>query len=94
MKKKIFCLIMLLIIPTSLLLSGCSGKNNSSNGQNPEEQVEFITLKDYTRLTYINLKAVIVVNKATRVMYMVDNNGAITVMLNADGSPMIYQGEL
>ena len=36
----------------------------------------------------------VLVNKETRVMYLTQYKGGMTVMVNADGSPMLYEGEL
>ena len=100
MKKKLFCLLLVLILPISLLFVGCGGDdsnnktmvNNSSIGQSVEEQTKFIEVGSIGAVGY---KKYIYVNKATKVMYLIDDNGeAITVMVNPDGTPMIYQGEL
>lgn len=99
MKKKLFCILMILIIPISLLFVGCDDSNknitlnnNSSIGQSVEDQTKFIEVGSIGAVGY---KKYIYVNKATKVMYLIDDNGeAITVMVNPDGTPMIYQGEL
>ncbi len=90
MKKKLFCLLLILVLPISLLLVGCGG--DSSKGQNPADQIEFVEVGGY----YLGglYSTQIIVNKATKVMYLIDADGAITVMVNPDGTPMIYQGEL
>lgn len=91
MKKKILCLIMLITLPLCLFFSGCSSKNVvGSEGQNPDDQIEFVKISAFG--IYYDYE--IYVNKATKVMYIIDKDGAITAMLNADGSPMVYQGEL
>lgn len=99
MKKKLFYILMILIIPISLLFVGCDDSNkninlnnNSSIGQSVEDQTKFIEVGSIGAVGY---KKYIYVNKATKVMYLIDDNGeAITVMVNPDGTPMIYQGEL
>ncbi len=99
MKKKLFCLLLVLILPISLLFVGCGSDsnnktmiNNSSIGQTDEDQVNFIIVGSIGAVGY---KKYIYVNKATKVMYLIDENGeAITVMVNPDGTPMIFQGNL
>ena len=94
MKKKIIYLLFTLMIPFCFVIAGCSNnQSNGSSGQNPTEQVEFVEVNTWSDFHgYVNAR--IIVNKATKVMYLVDNDGAMTVMLNPDGTPMIYQGEL
>lgn len=93
MKKKLFCLLLILVLPISLLLVGCSNKSaNSSIGQNYEDQEKFVMVEYFSPGNSFYFE--VLVNKATKVMYLVDADGAITVMVNPDGTPMIYQGEL
>lgn len=80
MKKKILAA----ILATTLLIAGCSDTANVSAGQGRMmEKVE-----DEWGYT-------IYVDKDTNVMYIkrAGDGGTFTVMLNADGTPKIWQGE-
>lgn len=96
MKKKVFCLLSILLLPLCLAFVGCSKTSddvlNGSEGQNPSEQVKFVDVGYYE---YNGYYYAVIVNKATKVMYIhYGKSGQMTVMLNPDGTPMIYQGEL
>lgn len=81
MKKKILAA----ILTATLLIAGCSDMANVSAGQ------------DNTMvLVESELNYSIYADKDTGVMYLKSWNakgGGITVMLNADGTPKIWQGE-
>ena len=86
---------MVILIPCTLLFVGCSNdKNNGSVGQNPSDQTEFVEI-DSICIGNSYYQSILV-NKATRVMYACysGQQGQMTVLVNADGTPMIYQGEL
>ena len=83
--KKILCLLLALIMPL-VLFSGCS-----SNGS------EFIV----GDIVFINVVIGddfdIFVDKNTRVMYIFNkqySQGGLTVLVNADGTPMLWEGKL
>jgi hypothetical protein len=83
--KKILCLLLVLIIPL-ILFSGCKNKINISDSE-------------YTRFYIIdyNHYVTVYVDKETRVMYLFvknDYKGGLTAMLNPDGTPMLWEGEL
>ena len=86
MKKKLISLLMVLVMPM-LVLCGCG---------NAEEK--YIEDSMFVVVDYINVEGnclcYVLVNKETRVMYLTQYKGGMTVMLNADGSPMLYEGEL
>lgn len=98
MKKKILLILLLLIMPV-MLLCGC-GKVPKSNDFTSEENSRFVYVKEYTIDNDASFK--ILVDKETRVMYLykISNSGSnfgtagLTVMLNADGTPMLWEGEL
>lgn len=92
MKKFIICLLSILIIPLCLLFSGCGAPVSSDF--TTENNDRFVIVKRYNNNGASKFD--IYVDKETRVMYLVhtgDNGYGITVMLNEDGSPMIYEGE-
>ena len=80
MKKKIIAV----IVTATLLIAGCSDTANVSAGKDKmmtkiEDEWEYN----------------IYVDKGTNVMYIkgTGDGGTFTVMLNADGTPKIWQGE-
>lgn len=87
MKKKLFCLLLLFILPVCLLFTGCSSKIENKQ----TEQHLMVCIDDFSIGGY---GAFILVHKETRVMYMTYYQGGTTVMLDEDGKPLIYEGEL
>lgn len=83
--KKILCLLFILITP--LLFCGCGNAQT-----NYVEESMFIVI-EYLNINQSNF-IYILVHKETKVMYMTQYNGGLTVMLNADGTPMLWEGEL
>lgn len=91
MKKKLLCLLLVLIMPMCALLAGC--KDSISSGI----QSEFIV----GDLNFIKVKNgecfSIFVCKETKVMYLVNTEYyrfGMTAILNPDGTPMLWEGEL
>ena len=85
MSKKIFCLLLLLIMPV-MVLCGC-GVSEEAYDNGGADRFKFI---EYQLMT-------IAIDKETRVMYLIyalAYRGGMTVMLNADGTPMLWEGEL
>lgn len=92
MKKVMKKVITILCI--CLLLTGCketseSNKGNNQQKENKQKKSEFVTIED--KWDYK-----IVYHKDTKVMYAVSwgsyNIGTFTLLVNADGSPMLYEG--
>lgn len=87
MKKRIIMLLLVLIMPI-MVLTGCT-----EDTKEIRENRFILVLFDKESGCYQN----IYVDKETRVMYLfvrVANGGGVTVMLNADGTPMLWEGEL
>lgn len=86
MKKKLFCLLLIFILPI-LLLSGCDKKAGNSTSE-------------LVAISYENTDigfTIIFVHKKTKVMYLFVKSGyggGLTVMLDSDGKPLLYKGEL
>lgn len=84
MKRKILCLLLLIMLPI-LLLSGCSSEESDING-------------GYERFKEVNYSnCVVYVDKETRVMYLFTKIGygaGLTVMLDENGNPLIWEGDL
>lgn len=90
MKKKILCLLMVLILPV-LCLCGCSKSTTSNTNAQGDSLVCVEQNANLSGCYYI------FVNRNTRVMYFYfrsGNGGGLIVMLNADGTPMLWEGEL
>lgn len=87
MRKKIFCLLLILLLPVCLLFAGCGNAEKNYSKESMFVVVESLNI-DCNCIIYI------VVNKDTKVMYMTQYKGGTTVMLNADGTPMLWEGEL
>jgi uncharacterized lipoprotein YehR (DUF1307 family) len=97
MKKKLLMLLLVLIMP-AMLLTGC-GKIPQTENFTSEENTRFIYVKEYTYGDNDYFK--ILVDKETRVMYLYKRhrNGeastaGLTALLNADGTPMLWEGKL
>lgn len=92
MKKKLFCLLLILVLPVCLLFTGCS-KTAQSSSTGEEFIVGDIILVKIAKTSNFS----IFVDKNTRVMYLYNTTnyqGGLTVMLDADGKPLLYEGEL
>jgi ABC-type enterochelin transport system substrate-binding protein len=81
------------ILCTCLLLTGCgeASENNEGNNQQKEskqKKSEFVTIEDGW-----NYK--VVYHRDSKVMYVVSwgsyNIGTFTLLVNADGTPMVYE---
>ena len=89
MKKIIALLLMLVMI--SVLFVGCSDR--TENGNKVYEVCEGVHM---IRVS-MDGEFGVYVHKETRVMYLASNwtySGGVTVMLDANGSPMSWGGEL
>lgn len=97
MRKKLLLLLLVLIMPV-IVLAGC-GKIPQSDYFTSEENVRFVFVKEYTYGDNDRFK--ILVDKETMVMYLYKydlnanaTTAGLTVMLNSDGTPMLWEGEL
>ena len=87
MKKKLLCLLMLLLLPVCLLFTGCASDVDTKQ----TEQHLMVCIDEFRIGGY---GAFILVHKETRVMYMAYYQGGTTVMVDEDGKPLVYKGEL
>lgn len=80
--KKIMVLMIVALVVT---LTGCSEVEDKIS-----DKSEFVIVED-------TIKWCIVYHKETKVMYAVSrgtyNQGTFTLLVNADGTPMIWEGE-
>ena len=91
MKKKLLAVV--LVLAMMLALVGCSIEK-TENGNIVEKACDGVTL---VRVGGNNDGLCIYVHAETRVMYVSKRDGyrfGITVMLDADGKPLIWEGEL
>lgn len=84
-KKIIVCLFAV------LLLCGCSGVNTVDEGNKANNNVKSM----FIQVEYAGMWKV-VYHRETKVMYAVSdglyNHGTFTLLVNADGTPMLYEG--
>lgn len=80
----------LLIILFILLLTGC-GETPDSQEEEAANMFVYVQKADYSTVYDV------VYHKDTKVMYAVShgayNNGTFTLLVNPDGTPMLYEGE-
>lgn len=94
MKKIIFVILLVLVIP--FVFNGC-GMNKSKNYETTNE-MRFVVVEVYEQ--EIGYRFIILVDKQTRIMYFAQTDRmlleikSITVLLDADGQPQKYEGEL
>jgi hypothetical protein len=70
-----------------MLFSGCGNAEKELEEKSMFIIVEHLNI-DGTCIIYV------LVNKETKVMYITQYEGGMTVMLNPDGTPMLWEGEL
>lgn len=80
MKRRIALVTVLVII--ALMLCGCVEKSSEQN----TVDVGLRVLKQYAN-------SYVMCDRTTGVMYWVEIHGACTPLLNADGTPRIWEGE-
>ena len=91
MTKRLLAVLMAIALCACLFV-GCIGSSvSTSSTYNEDAPSMFVTVEyvgEYWRVVY---------HKDTKVMYVVSsgsyNRGTFTVMLNTDGTPMIWEGE-
>ena len=91
MKKKILFILLLLIMPV-MLLCGCSYETSPRPAL--ESGNRFVITKERTtgNTVYVEMY-----DKSTKVMYIyvkLSESGSLTMLVNSDGTPMLWEGEL
>lgn len=81
--KKILCLV--IVVMLTLACVGCSTVPDAEGNKDVSMfvRIETGTMNGY----YYN----VVCHRATKVMYMVSQHGEATVMLDADGKPLLWE---
>ena len=90
MKRKILAIILALAMVFAL--AGCFCEETESKTVSDEP---FVLVENY--IDDVGSGIMIYVHKETRVMYLStagNRNGGVTVMLDANGKPLIWEGEL
>ena len=94
MKKKLLCLLLVLIMPM-MVLAGCGSKDYEQKTTYVYAGVTFTRITDKGFIYEGFSDADIYVHNETRVMYIGRmDSGYFTALLNADGTPMLWEGEL
>ena len=88
--RRLFVILMTIALCACLFM-GCSGSHvNRSSDYNEDQASMFVSVE------YVNENWRVVYHRDTKVMYVVSagsyNRGTFTVMLNPDGTPMIWEG--
>lgn len=88
--KRLFAIFMAIALCACLLV-GCGGSSvTTSSTYNEDAPSMFVTIE------YVSENWRVVYHKDTKVMYVISaggyNRGTFTVMLNPDGTPMIWEG--
>ena len=98
MKKKILIILLALIIPICLLFSGCGTKADDYKANDSERFVIVERVQKNFRDSSGNpVDFFIMVDKETRIMYfMVSGNYYFDMetIVDKDGKPLLYEGEL
>ena len=85
--------VLMAIALCACLLVGCGGGSYVSTSSTYNED----TPSMFVSVEYVSENWRVVYHKDTKVMYVVSvgsyNRGTFTVMLNPDGTPMIWEGE-
>ena len=89
--KKLVAILMAIAL-CACLFAGCGGSHvNRSSDYNEDQASMFVSVE------YVSENWRVVYHKDTKVMYVVSggsyNRGTFTVMLNPDGTPLLWEGE-
>lgn len=86
MFKKILVILFILIVPITMFTGCGNAEKNYISGS-------MFVVKEHLDISG-NCLIYVLVHKKTRVMYMTQYKGGMVVMLDADGTPLIWEGEL
>lgn len=79
--------VIILTVIACMMLSSCS-KGETANSEDDTSMFVTVETTTFWKIVY---------QKDTKVMYVVSedsyNHGTFTLLVNADGTPMIYEGE-
>ena len=93
MKKIINIIMIILCIFSIFYITGCNTMENTYNSENDVEVSMFITIQESNGYNYYD----IVYHRDTKVMYAVSdgqhNRGVFTLLVNTDGTPMVYESK-
>jgi hypothetical protein len=91
-KKKLTILLLVLVIPI-LILTGCNCSIETSPIRTLESGDRFVVTREFTtgNTVYVEMY-----DKTTKVMYVyvkLSSGGSLTMLVDNDGSPLLYEGE-
>lgn len=86
--------ILILLLVATLILTGCG----HTKCVYVKDTKTITDASRFVEIEWVKYKWKILVDKETRVMYVVSdggyNRGNFTALINADGTPLLYDGEL
>ncbi len=85
--KKILCLVIVI-----MLMLFCAGCGNMKTVEDMKEDIDGDSMFVLVEKNYLWNKYHIVYHKETKVMYAVSSTTIFTVMLDADGKPLLWEG--
>lgn len=91
MRKKLLCLLLVFVLPVCLLFTGCEETRQVDKIQSKTEESIMVVVDSFS---VSGNPCYVLVHKTTRVMYLLEYNGGIFVMVDTDGKPLLYEGEL
>ena len=92
MKKIILCILLVFILPICMLFTGCGTPKAKEYEQVSNDR--FVIIKEYRSGEEFYI---ILVDKETKVLYLRFTSyyrAGITVMVDSDGNPLLYEGEI
>lgn len=89
MKKISLIILIVVMLEMMFILSGCIVTNNTSVAKN-NSGCTFETVDFYTG---IPVDGKIVKDSATNVIYFYSNNKTLTLLVDSEGKPLLYEGE-
>lgn len=90
MKKQIVGYILLLVV-TLLCLTGCGDVKTVKQDETSTSEEFMFVLVQHSYTTHSSWD--VVYHRDTKIMYIIGAHGGIQTMVNADGTPMIYEAE-
>ena len=92
--KKLIAIILCAVL--CLGMCGCGSEDISATYSEEKEQVEVGSrlVRVFRHAPAVGVSVYIYVDTETRVMYMVGYESGLTVMVDAEGKPLLWEGEL
>lgn len=99
MKKKLLCLLFISLFSICLLFTGCKLLKKKQNEKPKQEPTQEQTTTESFMVVVDSIEinenvCQILVHKETKIMYLMEFDGDLFVMIDVDGKPLLYEGEL